>query len=172
TPLMTGFFVGHLNSISRAWLSHKHLASMDFKVPSGTSILGAIELWWTNVGSRLGDFIPSGHDIAALVQPWAWSRAELSWGLGLAYDVIFAIDCGWALFGYSTESRWLGNKTRSVEPTAFGWAVCLACAPQYNTVLGTYLPLENGPRVVTSDNWLLALRAGTVFLFAIYASAT
>ena len=54
----------------------------------------------------------------------------------------------------------------------FGWAVCLACYPPFNNILGTYLPLHNGPSVVTNPNWLLALRAATVFLFAIYASAT
>lgn len=172
TPLMTGFFVGHLNSISRAWLAHKHLPSMDFKVPPGSTIFTNASLWWKNVGVRLGDFIPSLHDIGQLVQPWLWSRQDFSWGLGLSYDIIFAVDCGWALFGYSTESRWLGNKTRSVEPTAGGWLVCITCYPPYNNVLGTYLPLENGQAIVTSDNALLALRAATVFLFAIYAAAT
>jgi hypothetical protein len=137
TPLMIGFFTGHLNGISRAWLSHKHLPLMDFKVPPNANIITHAELWWKNVGVRLGDFIPTLHDLSGLVQPWTWSRGDLGWGLGLAYDMIFAIDCGWALFGYSTESRWLGNKTRSVEPTAFGWAVCLACYPPFNNVLGT-----------------------------------
>lgn len=172
TPLMTGFFVGHMNSISRAWLGHKHLASMDFKVPPGSNILVNVSMWWKHVGVRLGDFVPSLADLSAFVQPWTWTRGDLSWGLGLAYDVIFAVDCGWALFGYSTESRWLGNKTRSVEPTAFGWAVCLACYPPYNNVLGTYLPLENGPEIIKDEGWRLALRAGVVILFAIYASAT
>jgi protein-S-isoprenylcysteine O-methyltransferase Ste14 len=172
TPLMVGFFTGHLNSISRAWLNFKHLPSMDFKVPHGANIFTSVSLWWQNVGVRLGDFVPSLHDLSALVQPWLWSRQDFSWGLGLAYDMIFAVDCGWALFGYATESRWLGNKTRSVEPTAFGWVVCLACYPPYNNVLGTYLPLENGPHVFTSDNVLLTFRALTVGLFAIYASAT
>jgi protein-S-isoprenylcysteine O-methyltransferase Ste14 len=172
TPLMLGFFIGHLNSIMRAWLNHKHLPSMDFKVPPGANIVTNVSLWWTHVGTRLTDFVPSLHDLAALVQPWTWSRGELSWGLGLAYDIIFAVDCGWALFGYATESRWLGNKTRSVEPTAFGWMVCLACYPPYNNVLGTYLPLDNGPLVIASEDVKLALRAATVLLFAIYASAT
>jgi len=172
TPLMIGFFTGHLNSISRAWLSFKHLPPMDFKVPHGASLITSFQLWWSNVGVRFGDLVPSLHDLSVVAQPWTWSRSDFSWGLGLAYDIIFAVDCGWALFGYATESRWLGNKTRSVEPTAFGWTVCLACYPPFNNVLGTYLPLEAGPHIVTSDDWLLALRAGTVFLFAIYASAT
>jgi len=172
TPLMIGFFSGHLNGISRAWLAHKHLPSMDFKIPNGTNAFAAAQLWWQNVGARLGDLVPSLHDVSALVQPWTWTRADFGWGLGIAYDIIFAVDCGWAIFGYTSESRWLGNKTRSVEPTPFGWAVCLACYPPFNNVLGTYLPLDNGPQIVTNDNALLALRAGVVVLFAIYASAT
>ena len=172
TPLMTGFVVGHLNGISRAWLNHKHLPPMDFKVPNDGNIGGTVSLWWNNVGVRLGDLVPSLHDLAALVQPWTWTRAELSWGLGITYDIIFAVDCGWALFGYASESRWLGNKTRSVEPTAFGWLVCLACSPPFNPVLGTYLPLENGPQLISTETGHLWLRGATVFLFAIYAAAT
>jgi protein-S-isoprenylcysteine O-methyltransferase Ste14 len=172
TPLMIGFFTGHANGITRAWLNHKHLPSMEFKIPAGANVLTSISLWWHNVGVRLGDLVPSGHDLAGLVQPWTWTRTDLSWGLGFAYDIIFAVDCGWALFGYATESRWLGNKTRSVEPTAFGWLVCLACYPPFNNVLGTYLPLDNGPEQVTSETWRLALRGAVVVLFAIYAAAT
>ncbi len=175
TPLMTGFVVGHLNGISRAWLNHKHLPPMDFKVPNGATVFTSVKMWWTHVGVRLGDLIPSGHDFAALVQPWTWTRADVSWGLGITYDIIFAVDCGWALFGYASESRWLGNKTRSVEPTAFGWLVCLACYPPFNNVLGTYLPLENGPQLISTDGlhtWHLVLRGAVVFLFTIYAAAT
>lgn len=173
TPLMIGFVTGHLNGISRAWLSHKNLPPMDFKVQNGASVLASLAGWWTHVGSRAGDLVPSLHDLFVLVTPWTWTRAEFSWGLGLAYDVIFAIDCGWALVGYAGESRWLGNKTRSVEPTAFGWMVCLACYPPFNNVLGTYLPLENGPLVVEQGSTTqLVLRSGVVVLFAIYASAT
>ena len=166
TPLMTGFVVGHLNGISRAWLNHKQLSPMDFKVPSDGGIGVALSMWWKNVSMRLADLIPSLR-ILRLVQPWAWTRADVSWGLGITYDIIFAVDCGWALFGYASESRWLGNKTRSVEPTAFGWLVCLACYPPFNNVLGTYLPLENGAKLFDSENAQLVLRGAVVFLFAI-----
>jgi protein-S-isoprenylcysteine O-methyltransferase Ste14 len=172
TPLMTGFVVGHINSLSRAWLAHHHLAPLDFKPPAGTSALGQISLWWHQVGSRLGDFIPTGADLSGFVAFGSWTRPDVEWGLGLAYDLVFMIDCGWALAGYASESRWLGNKTRSVEPTALGWVVCIFCYPPYNNVLGTYLPLESGPATITSPNVLLGFRAATVFLFAIYASAT
>lgn len=172
TPLMIGFVTGHLNSISKAWLTHKHLPTMDYKTPAGSSFLKVLDLWWHNVGTRLADLIPSLHDLGQLVQPWLWTRQDFSWGLGLFYDIIFAVDCGWALVGYGLESRWLGNKTRSVEPTAFGWLVCLSCYPPFNNVLGTYLPLDNGPSVIVNDDVLLGLRAATCFLFSIYAAAT
>jgi protein-S-isoprenylcysteine O-methyltransferase Ste14 len=172
TPLMTGFFAGHVNSIARAWLVRRHAAPLDIKIPAGTSALESVKLWWTQVIARAGDFVPHGSDLVGLLTPWTWTRAELSWGLGFAYDMVFVVDCGWALAGYATESRWIGNKTRSVEPTAFGWAVCICCYPPFNTLLGTYLPLESGVHRITSENVLLAFRALTVVLFAIYASAT
>jgi protein-S-isoprenylcysteine O-methyltransferase Ste14 len=53
-----------------------------------------------------------------------------------------------------------------------GWAAALSCYPPYNNVLGTYLPLDNGPAVITGENALLALRVATVLLFSIYAAAT
>ncbi len=171
-PLMVGFFVHHMEAISRAWLRMKHLPALDFKLPVGETPITIASLWWKNVGVRLADFVPSLHDIAVALQPWTWSRGDFSWGLGFAYDIIFAIDCGWAVIGYSSESRWLGNKTKSVEPTAFGWLVTLAWYPPFNNITGTYLPLANGPQWITNDNVLLGFRALTVFLFAIYAAAT
>lgn len=172
TPLMTGFVVGHLNALSRAWLSRKHLPSMDYRVPSDAGIFTTLSMWWENVGARLGELIPTLNDLSSLVQPWTWTRADVTWGLGFSYDLIFAVDCGFALLGYASESRWLGNKTRSVEPTAFGWLVCISCYPPFNSVLGTYLPLERGSALITSETVLLVFRGAVVFFFAIYAAAT
>ena len=172
TPLMTGFVVGHINSAARGWLQHKHLAPLDFKPPPGTNALAQIQMWWQQVGARLGDFVPSGADFAGFFSFGSWTRGDLTWGLALAYDFVFIIDCGWALAGYASESRWLGNKTRSVEPTALGWVACIFCYPPFNNVLGTYLPLENGPAHITSENTLLAFKAATVLLFSIYSAAT
>ena len=171
TPLMIGFLSGHANNIVEAWLRHKHLAP--FKMaPTPGSVFTQFFAWIQHLRDRFWDLIPAGTDFSGLVHVGAWTRDDLNWGLGLAYDLVFFIDCGTALIGYSLESRWLGNKTRSVEPTFLGWAAALSCYPPYNNVLGTYLPLENGPGIITSANTLLAFRAVTVLLFAIYASAT
>lgn len=152
-PLMCGFVMNHANGIARQWAQHKHLRPFE-------------------LGMHIGAYLPTVQDVVGAITPWTWTRGDFGWGLGLVYDCIFFVDCGWALMGYASESRWFGNKTRSVEPTAFGWLVCLACYPPYNNVTGTYLPLDNGTQIITSDDVLLALRALTVILFAIYASAT
>jgi protein-S-isoprenylcysteine O-methyltransferase Ste14 len=171
TPLMIGFLSGHANNIVEAWLRHKHLPPFKMAPVQGNVVV-QLSAWFGHLRERMGDLVPSGADLSGLVHFGAWTRADVSWGLGLAYDLVFFIDCGTALIGYSLESRWLGNKTRSVEPTFLGWAAALSCYPPYNNVLGTYLPLENGPSIITGENTLLAFRAVTVLLFAIYASAT
>jgi protein-S-isoprenylcysteine O-methyltransferase Ste14 len=172
TPLMTGFLAGHINSLASAWLRHKGLAPLKIDLVKGISWTAQTSAWWTQVRARLPDFVPSLTDGVALFTPWTWSRSDWSWGLGFAYDVVFFVDCGWALMGYASESRWLGNKTRSVEPTGFGWAVCIFCYPPFNNVLGTYLPLDAGITRISSETVLLVFRGLTVLLFAIYASAT
>jgi hypothetical protein len=165
TPLMTGFFAGHASNILDAWLRHKHASPLRFVVPQGNAFV-QISSWLRYVQGRLSDLIPAATDFAGLLHPEAWTRADIEWGRGLAYDFVFFVDCGTALIGYSLESRWLGNKTRSVEPTVLGWACALACYPPYNNVLGTYLPLEHGPAIITGENALLALRIVTVLLLS------
>lgn len=171
TPLMLGFFSNHANNIAEAWLHHKHLAPLHFVPPPG-SAWSQFAAWIANVRLRFWDLVPNLGDFSALFHAGSWTKPNVRWGLGLGYDLAFFFDCGAALVGYSLESRWLGNKTRSVEPTALGWAAALSCYPPYNNVLGTYLPLTDGPQIVTSENVLLVFRALIVVLFGIYAAAT
>jgi len=171
TPLMIGFFSGHANGIAEAWLRHKHLPGLKFVLVKGLPWEQAAS-WFSQMRARIPDLIPSSSDFTGFFAMGSWTRGDVSWGLGLAYDIAFFVDCGWALMGYTLESRWLGNKTRSVEPTVLGWAAALSCYPPYNNVLGTYLPLENGKAWITSDTTLLWLRGITVLLFTIYATAT
>jgi hypothetical protein len=171
TPLMIGFFSGHASNLAEGWLRHKQLPALKLVLPKGPVWVQA-STWLQHMKLRLPDLVPSFGDVTGLFAPATWTRADLHWGLGMAYDSVFFIDCGWALIGYTLESRWLGNKTRSVEPTMLGWAAALSCYPPYNNVLGTYLPLETGPQLITAENTLLALRAATVCLFFVYAMAT
>lgn len=170
-PLMIGFFAGHANNLAGGWLRHKNLPALKFVLPKGNALV-QVSAWLQQLKLRLPDLLPAGGDFSGLFAPGSWTRGDIHWGLGMAYDAIFLTDCGVAIIGYSLESRWLGNKTRSVEPTMLGWAAALSCYPPYNNVLGTYLPLENGPSVITGADWLLVLRVLTVLLFFVYAMAT
>lgn len=172
TPLMTGFVAGHMTAIMNHWMHHKHLPNIVFNIPQNTGVLVQATAWFKQLAARIPDFAPAWRDFAGLFAPAAWTAADLRWGFDLGYDVVFFVDCGFALMGYACESRWLGNKTRSVEPTGLGWVVCLACYPPFNNVTGTYLPLRDGAQWITSADALLAMRGMTVLLFAIYASAT
>lgn len=172
TPLMTSFLAGHINAIGSAWMRHKGLPPIQVDVPKGLGVLAQAGAWWAQVKMRLPDLVPHAQDFAGLLTPASWTLADWRWGLGFAYDVVFFIDCSFALIGYASESRWLGNKTRSVEPTVFGWFVCLACYPPWNHVLGVYLPLENSPTTHFGEVGLVVLKGISVALFTIYASAT
>lgn len=169
TPLMTGFFVNHASTLADLWMRHKHLPALRFVMPRG-GVLTQATAWWKQLAQRLPDLVPHASDFSGMFSNW--TQGDVHFTFDVLYNIIFFVDCGWALIGYSMESRWLGNKTRSVEPTGVGWIACIFCYPPYNNVLGTYLPLETGPQFVSDPTWLLILRGGVIFLFTIYAAAT
>jgi protein-S-isoprenylcysteine O-methyltransferase Ste14 len=110
-----------------------------------------------------------------------WHQADLAgsgleqvnWGIALTYQLIFVCDTAVALIGYSFESLWLRNRTRSVDRTWLGWAVCLMCYPPFNDVASLYLPLsEGGNSLAFGEVTLVFLRGLTLIFFAIYLWAT
>lgn len=166
TPLMVTFLSGHAHALANAWLDKRGLPRVLFPPHTGFSE------WFTIMKARGAQLLPSLENLANLVSVHLWTRQDVRWGLNVAYDFVFFIDCSFATFGYMAESRFLGNKTRSVEPTSFGWLVAIACYPPYNSVLGTYFPLNNGPRLFVSETADLVLKGLIVLLFTIYAAAT
>lgn len=98
----------------------------------------------------------------------------------LLYWCIFALDVSLGLVGYLCAARWLGNKSVSVEPTLFGWAVALACYPPFNAVTGDYLPYGASmgtPWLMTGNPALdrgadIACKLAVLVLMGIYAWAT
>jgi protein-S-isoprenylcysteine O-methyltransferase Ste14 len=71
--------------------------------------------------------------------------AILSWIIAF----LWLVDSLTGSAGYSIESRWLENRSRSIDLTAGGWWVCLCCYSPLNQVTGTLFPFA--PTVV-SDN--------------------
>lgn len=91
----------------------------------------------------------------------------------LAITGFFLIDTALFTFGYLFESRRLGNKIRSVEPTWSGWIVALICYPPMNQVLS-----EVAPQYTNMYAWFDApvptfvLRLFIVLFIGVYAWAS
>lgn len=57
----------------------------------------------------------------------------------LFFHLIFLVDVGIAVIGYTVSSRWLGNRVRSVDFTLIGWSVALICYPPFNSAIANNL---------------------------------
>jgi protein-S-isoprenylcysteine O-methyltransferase Ste14 len=171
TPLMTVFVIGHMGNIAALWMK-----TMDVTVPAPEQVQAIWLRGYESVRDFLTDLLPR------LVPTWAqlqhavdfgsWSSREFWWISELYYQLIFLVDCAWALTGYALESRWLGNKTKSVEPTGFGWLVALMCYPPFNDVSGIYFPLTRDQPLVQDPMALIAFRVVMLAAFTIYVWAT
>jgi len=60
-------------------------------------------------------------------------------------SMLWCMDALNASAGYSIESRWAENRTRSIDMTVGGWLVCLACYAPINDVTGTLF--QFGPSI-------------------------
>ncbi len=166
-PLMTIFLSGHLGSLAGMW-AHGHDVPV-FVVQRGSPPLAQ---WIHYVQTHGASYLPSADDVAPLAAPSSWTLAGVRRVTDYYYDLIFALDCAWALMGYLSESRWLGNKTRSVEPTGLGWLVALFCYPPFNEVTGTYLPLNAGAQLFATPTPALVCRVLMLMAFTVYVAAT
>lgn len=90
------------------------------------------------------------------------------------YHLLFTLDVGIAVIGYSLASRWLDNRTKSVESTLYGWAVCLLCYPPMNSgFTSQFISYRTGePGLITSEPGLMVLMALILACFTVYVWAT
>ena len=75
-----------------------------------------------------------GHGARELFDAW------LFWAL---FQSILFADTLLFTLGYIVEVPSLGNRIRSVDPTFFGWFVCLACYPPFNDFTGRFLQWQS-----------------------------
>jgi protein-S-isoprenylcysteine O-methyltransferase Ste14 len=88
--------------------------------------------------------------------------AALFWAV---FQCILFIDTLLVTLGYIIEVPALGNRIRSVDPTFFGWFVCLACYPPFNDFTGRFLEWQSSDFPYFENSWL-HLTANIVLLFA------
>ena len=121
----------------------------------------------------LAEHVTEAYRLWQQSDPTTWGLEWTSWGMALTYQLVFLCDTAVALVGYSFESLWLKNKTRSVDRTWSGWLVCLMCYPPFGDTAGVYLPVAEGGNALGFGNVaLLALRGLALVFFAIYLWAT
>jgi hypothetical protein len=59
------------------------------------------------------------------------------------FQLILFVDTLLFTLGYIVEVPALGNRIRSVDPTFFGWFICLACYPPFNDFTGRFLEWQS-----------------------------
>jgi protein-S-isoprenylcysteine O-methyltransferase Ste14 len=60
-----------------------------------------------------------------------------------AFQLILFVDTLLFTLGYIIELPALGNRIRTVDPTFFGWFICLACYPPFNDFTGRFLEWQS-----------------------------
>ncbi len=93
----------------------------------------------------------------------------------LFINLIFVIDVTIAAIAYSISSRWLFNRTKSVDATWSGWIVAIACYPPFNNITFIFLGYDKVPtthalNISHSANLFLFILI--VFCYLIYIWST
>lgn len=110
--------------------------------------------------NQLFAFFPKFFDQAAVMFAHAGGTQEIPVSFWSLFDYFFAsavhgmflMDTSLGLVGYVCSSRWLGNKSKSVDPTLSGWMAALACYPPFNMLTNSYLPYsQNMPGMPIVD---------------------
>jgi protein-S-isoprenylcysteine O-methyltransferase Ste14 len=70
------------------------------------------------------------------------------------FQLILFVDTLLFTLGYIVEMPALRNRIRSVDPTFFGWFVCLACYPPFNDFTGRFLEWQSSDFPQFQNTWL------------------
>ena len=103
-----------------------------------------------------------------------WFEQVRNWYFSV-FHLLFIVDVGIAVIGYTFASRWLGNRTKSVDMTPLGWFVALACYPPFNDFISDNFVYYNGldtHNIITS-HWAITVILGLlILLYSVYVWAT
>lgn len=84
------------------------------------------------------------HSLEQSVNPTMSWLTLLMW----LTTMLWLADALAASVAYSMESRWLENRSRSIDLTLSGWLICLMCYAPLNSVTGTLFAF--GPNIATN----------------------
>lgn len=89
--------------------------------------------------------------------------------------MLWLLDMTNAALAYLVESRWLENRSRSIDMSITGWAVCLICYEPFSNVTGAVFPfapfLANGDvsaLLVPSVDFLVAIKVVEILVLGLH----
>lgn len=113
---------------------------------------------------QLGDGIESGASGRMLFD------TSLFWA---AFQMILFIDTLLFTLGYIVEVPALGNRIRTVDPTFFGWFICLACYPPFNDFTLRFLEWQSSDfPYFTNDFVHISINVALLTSLAIFSWAS
>ena len=90
-----------------------------------------------------------------------------------AFQLILFVDTLLFTLGYIVEVPALGNRIRSVDPTFFGWFICLACYPPFNDFTGRFLQWQSSDFPYFANDFVhFALNVTLLIALAIFSWAS
>jgi protein-S-isoprenylcysteine O-methyltransferase Ste14 len=90
-----------------------------------------------------------------------------------AFQLILFVDTLLFTIGYIIELPILGNRIRTVEPTFFGWFICLICYPPFNDLTLRFLEWQSSDFPQFANDFAhLALNALVLIALAVFSWAS
>lgn len=107
--------------------------------------------------------LPDSQYIIKLMESWDQQDTLLA-TLFLITAVLWLMDIINAAASYLFESRWLENRSRSIDLTVGGWLVCTMCYAPFNQLTGSMFPFA--PEVISyrAEGLLLADQTGLMLM--------
>ncbi len=93
----------------------------------------------------------------------------------LLFHSLFLVDVSIATIGYAFASRWLNNRTKSVDFTLSGWMVAIICYPPFNSFLSGNFISYNTPAthaIITSQTAWAFIFVLLILAYSIYVWGT
>jgi protein-S-isoprenylcysteine O-methyltransferase Ste14 len=90
-----------------------------------------------------------------------------------AFQLILFVDTLLFTIGYLIELPVLGNRIRSVDPTFFGWFICLACYPPFNDMTMRFLEWQSSDFPFFDNAWVhLSVNITLLLALAVFSWAS